>query len=299
MPIQRQYSLPNCVLILEGLSNASEASAAGRPELSIVTRFECYFAREKQTLVGGRDLLEGLLKATNNCVQSWISGLQPTLRKGSEMTQQVQLNPVSTGGFDLAVPGELLAKGSVEDAKPDDQPLVQLHISSVQLFDLMEAIDQLTADQQTLPDLKAEIRPRSRQEVRSSLAPLEQAAPIAIGTVGVAVAAATFFFMPVPKAPEPPKENQTAPATLGQPVGTPAANPPGTSPEKTLKVAPITESSPGTSVDPSTGASPSTGVEAIPSSGASPQPGTEGTPAPATTPDAIPESNNASPPTSP
>jgi hypothetical protein len=290
MPIQRQYSLPNCVLILEGLSNSPEASATGnRPELSIVTRFECYFAREKQTLVGGRDLLEGLLKATNNCVQSWISGLQPTLHKGAAMTQQVQLHPASTGGFDLAIPGELLAQGTVDESKPIDQPLtqplVQLHISSVQLFDLMEAIDQLAADQKTLPDLQTEIRPRSRQEVRSSFATLEQAAPIAIGTASVAVAAAALFFMPVPKAPEPPKDTQTAPATLGQPVVAPSIQPPGVSPEKTLKVTPGS-------------ASPSPTGLATPSSSTPPQ--TSGAPSsPAMTPDAVPESNNASPPASP
>jgi Domain of unknown function (DUF4335) len=249
MPIQRQYSLPNCVLILEGLSNAPEASAGGnRPELNILTRFECYFAREKQALIGGRDLLEGLLQATNRCVQSWISGMQSLPHKVKDVTPQVQLQPLKEGGFDLMVPGVLLAQGSPEDATLE-QPFAQFHISSVQLFDLMEAIDQLAADRQTLPDLQTDVRPRSRQEVRSGGSTFEQAAPIALGVTSVAVAAAALFFMPVPKVPTPQKESQPAPATLGQPLVVPPIKSSGDSKANTAK--PSTTAKPSASVQPS------------------------------------------------
>jgi Domain of unknown function (DUF4335) len=248
MPIQRQYSLPNCVLILEGLSNAPEASAGGnRPELNILTRFECYFAREKQALIGGRDLLEGLLQATNNCVQSWISGMQPLPHKGKEVKPQVQLQPLKEGGFDLMVPGVLLAQGSPEDANLE-QPFAQFHISSVQLFDLMEAIDQLAADRQTLPDLQTDVRPRSRQEVRSGGSTLEQSVPVALGVTSVAVAAAALFFMPVPKVPTPPKESQPAPASLGQPV--PPIKSSGDSKANTAKPSASVQPSPSKAVSP-------------------------------------------------
>ncbi|NJM76893.1 MAG: DUF4335 domain-containing protein [Acaryochloridaceae cyanobacterium RU_4_10] len=266
MTIQRQYSLPNCVLILEGLSNAPEASAGGnRPELNILTRFECYFAREKQALIGGRDLLEGLLQATNRCVQSWISGMQPLPYKGKEVKPEVQLQPLKEGGFDLVVPGVFLAQGSSEDANLE-QPVAQFHISSVQLFDLMEAIDQLAADQQTLPDLQADIRPRSRQEVRSGSSTLEQSAPLALGVTSVGVAAAALFFMPVPKVPTPPKESQQAPASLGQPLVEPPTKSSG-------------DSKPNT-VQPLTPATPSAGIQPSPSKAVSPSPSIKSLPSP-------------------
>ncbi len=263
MPIQRQYSLPNCVLILEGLSNSPEASAGGtRPELNILTRFECYFAREKQALIGGQELLQELLQATNQCVQSWISGMQPLPPKGKEMKPQVQLQPIKEGGFDLMVPGVLLAQGSTEDANLE-QPFAQFHISSVQLFDLMEAIDQLAADQQTLPNLQTDVRPRSRQEVRSGGSTLEQVAPIALGATSVAVAAAALFFMPVPKVPTPPKESQPAPASLGQPIVVPPVKSPGGAKSNTAK--PLNASTPSASSQPSPSqASPKTSIKSPP-----------------------------------
>lgn len=229
MPIQRQYSLPDCVLTLDGLSNSPDSTTAGtRPELSILTRFECYFAGHKSSLVGGRDLLESLVQATNDCVQAWISGVK-SAPKGDD--SQVQFQPTKEGsGFILTVPAALLAKG-VSDFDEDglDKPALELHISTVQLFDLMEAVDQLSADRQTLPDLQVAIRPRSRRDVMSTQLVLEQSAPIALGAVSVAVAAAAVFFIPAPKVQTPPKEPQTQPS-VGQPVSPTAAPPPaGTS----------------------------------------------------------------------
>jgi Domain of unknown function (DUF4335) len=233
MSINRQFSLPNCVFILEGLSNASEGTTAGsRPELSVLTRFECYFAREKQALVGGLDLLQGLIAATNDCVQAWISGVPSAHRKLTDTALRVELIPAN-GGFDLTVPEDLLSQGLPDPSKDPEKSGIQLHLSAVQLFDLMEAIDQLAADQQTLPHLQNPIRSRSRQETRSTSLVLEQTAPIAIGTVSVAAAAAALFFMPIPKAPEP-KEPETSPSPAVQTIPIPpTAAPPVTVPPAT------------------------------------------------------------------
>jgi Domain of unknown function (DUF4335) len=219
MPIQRQYSLPDCVLTLDGLSNLPESTAAGnRPELSVLTRFECYFAGEKAPLVGGRELLDGLISATNTSVQACISGVKSALKADHS---KVQIQPAKDGGgFALTVPAVLLFQGTSEflsTAEGLDQPAVELHISAVQLFDLMEAVDQLTADQQTLPELQVAIQPRSRRDVMSTQLVLEQSAPIALGAAGVAIAAAAVFFVPTPKVQAPPKALQTQPST-GLPV---------------------------------------------------------------------------------
>lgn len=219
MPIQRQYSLPDCVLTLDGLSSLPESTAAGnRPELSVLTRFECYFAGEKAPLVGGRELLDGLITATNTCVQALISGVKSALK---EDDSKVQLQSDKEGaGFALRIPAALLFQGTSAFLSAEEgleKPAVELHISAVQLFDLMEAVDQLAADQQTLPELQVVIQPRSRREVMSTQLVLEQSAPIVLGAAGVAIAAAAVFFIPVPKVQAPPKELQTQPS-LSLPV---------------------------------------------------------------------------------
>lgn len=60
MNIQRKYSLPNCTLLLEGLSDASRAAhfQEMRPELSILVNAECYLSSYNQPLVGGREFLK-------------------------------------------------------------------------------------------------------------------------------------------------------------------------------------------------------------------------------------------------
>jgi Domain of unknown function (DUF4335) len=232
MSINRQFSLPNCVLILEGLSNAPEGTAAGsRPELSVLTRFECYFAREKKALVGGLDLLQGLIAATNDCVQSWISGIPSTQHKRSDTGLGVEIKPAN-GGFDLMVPEDLLSQGLADPSKDPETSVLQLHISAVQLFDLMEAIDQLVADDQTLPTLQTKLRSRSKKETLSGSLVTEQSAPVALGAASVAVAAVAMFFMPIPKIPTI-KEPKASPPALVQPVPIPpAASPPTSTPPK-------------------------------------------------------------------
>jgi Domain of unknown function (DUF4335) len=226
MPIQRQYSLPDCVLTLDGLSNSPEAAATGnRTELSVLTRVECYFAGEKNPLVGGREFLEGLVKATNDCVQAWISGIKSATKVDDA---KVQIQPTQDGKFTLMVPSALLfqtnAAASLSDMDGLEKPAQELHISTVQLFDLMEAVDQLMADRQTLPDLQVSIQPRSRKEVMSPQLIVEQSAPIALGAASVAIAAAAVFFIPAPKVPTPPKQLQTQP-TIEKPES-PAGKPP-------------------------------------------------------------------------
>lgn len=236
MSINRQFSLPNCVLILEGLSNASEGTAAGsRPELSVLTRFECYFAREKQALVGGLDLLQGLIAATNDCVQSWISGIPSTQHKRSDTGLGVEIKPAN-GGFDMIVPEDLLSQGLADPSKDPEKSVLQLHISAVQLFDLMEAIDQLAADHQTLPNLHTELRSRSKKETMSGSLLIEQSAPVALGTASVVVAAAALFFMPIPaptiKEPKTSTPQLIQPVTIPPATSPPTGSPPASAPPK-------------------------------------------------------------------
>ncbi|MDB9484098.1 DUF4335 domain-containing protein, partial [Dolichospermum circinale CS-537/05] len=73
MNIQRKYSLPNCTLLLEGLSDMTRTAGNQggiapnfqdlRPELSILVNAECYLSSHTQPIVGGREFFESLVTA--------------------------------------------------------------------------------------------------------------------------------------------------------------------------------------------------------------------------------------------
>ncbi|MEA5471983.1 DUF4335 domain-containing protein, partial [Spirulina sp. 06S082] len=65
MTIKRQYNLPNCRLVLEGLDNENlEGNQRDRrPLLSVLVHAECRFTGIEPPLAGGKDFLYSLVKA--------------------------------------------------------------------------------------------------------------------------------------------------------------------------------------------------------------------------------------------
>ncbi len=220
--IQRQYSLPNCVLLLEGLNDLEVTGAdATRQSLAILTRCECHFANQPQALVGGRDLLEGLVKATHDCAQAWMSGVTPKAFQNPKGDPVVQLQPQAKGRFRLQVPTQLLHQSGGTDASPaaadaqtDTDNWVRLDLSTVQLFDLMEAVDQVLMDAQTLPDLELKVQPLARRASRAGNAAIAKVASFALGTGSLVVAAAALFWLPVPEVRQPPEDAPLPPTEL-------------------------------------------------------------------------------------
>jgi hypothetical protein len=105
--------------------------------------------------------------------------------------------------------------------KAEDTPPVEVKLTTVQLFDLMEAVDQLLADSQTLPDLTLALAPVARRETLAQVPLAQQAAPIAVGTSGLAAAAALLFFLPVPelepiRIEETPNEEEVSTGTSAE-----------------------------------------------------------------------------------
>ena len=83
MTIRRQYSLPNCTLVLEGLSDGSAASQLDlRPVLSILMSAECYVTGLGEPLSGGREFFESLVRAVSSYAQEFNerSALSRSLR---------------------------------------------------------------------------------------------------------------------------------------------------------------------------------------------------------------------------
>ena len=74
MTIQRQYSLPNCTLVLEGL-NTETPNGGIHSVMSMVTNVECYLAGQEKPLSGGRDFLNSLVAAVSDYAQEFLSNV--------------------------------------------------------------------------------------------------------------------------------------------------------------------------------------------------------------------------------
>lgn len=205
MTTQRQYSLPNCKLVLQGLNNDS-TDLSGRPLLSMVTNVECYLAGQKTPLSGGRDFLESLAQSVSSYAQGYLSGIQH-LRRDRQQTGMVQIQQIEHNLHRLTVQPDGSGASS------------EVNLTTVQLFDLVEAVDQLFADAQTLPDLALKLDPLSKRHMISSEPLAKRATPVAVGLSSLAAAAAVLFLLPVPEV-RPPESTTSEGATTEQPSPT-------------------------------------------------------------------------------
>ncbi|MBF2067856.1 MAG: DUF4335 domain-containing protein [Calothrix sp. C42_A2020_038] len=231
MNIQRKYSLPNCTLLLEGLSDASKAShfQEMRPELSILVNVECYLAGFKQPLAGGREFFESLVRAVSGYAQQFLSNVPNPLAQDQE-SHIVQLHQIDRNRHMLIINSDVTqpSESSYSDAKTP----IEIELNTVQLFDLVEAVDQFFADSQTLPELTLALQsvPKRYSSTNDGLA--KQAVPATVGLSSLAAAAFAFSLIPTPqpRVPQPEAEKQTSSATANSaapnvptPVATEAA----------------------------------------------------------------------------
>jgi hypothetical protein len=229
MNIQRKYSLPNCTLLLEGLSDAAKAAnyQEMRPELSILVNAECHLSGYNQPLVGGREFFESLVRAVSGYAQEFLSNVSNP-QAHSQGAELVELQKIDTNRHRLIVHSETAADGF--ESQPNyNKPPIQMDLNTVQLFDLVEAVDQFFADSQTLPELSLELQPVARRYSASNQALVRQAVSASIGVSTIAVAAIAFSLIPTPemRPPEPkgneettsitPSTNPTAPQTTPPP----------------------------------------------------------------------------------
>lgn len=203
MTIQRKYSLPSCVLVVEGLSDMATVAplADGRPVVSMLVNAECHFPNSQQpTLSGGRDFLDSLVKSASFYTQEFLSKVPHRQAQDSE-PELVQLHKLDKNRHRLTVRSR--STPHVESAV---EP-VTIDLTTVQLFDLVEAVDQLLVDSRTLPDLSFKISPISKRYVTSRQNVAKEAVPAAIGVSSLALAAIAFFLVPIPEV-QPPKPAQ-------------------------------------------------------------------------------------------
>lgn len=284
MTIQRQYSLPNCQLIIEGVGpEAKTPDALIRPTLSTVTHVECHFLGHEKPIMGGRDLLESLAHAISEYAQEFLSGVaHPEAHVAPRgKPRLVQLERVDTNLHRLTVQPIINNPGAADRKAIDSQTVYsQLDLTTVQLFDLVEAIDQLIADSQTLPDLGVTLHPLAKRYATAQEPATQRALPVALGTSGLAIAAAALFYLPIPQVRRPDPANAQTPTTQESPVALRSPAVPGATPTSSPTNSPAnssTNSSGDASARSATAANSS--AETSPSAAASSdsEPGTKNT----------------------
>jgi Domain of unknown function (DUF4335) len=240
MTIRRQYSLPNCTLVLDGFSDGNSTTGIpdSRPVMSSLFNAECHFVGCEQPLLGGRDFLTSLVTTVSNYAQEFLSGIpRPagattapslvSLVKGSrdnihQLQATVDTSNAPTKGIDPNSAG-----------KP-----TQVNLSTIQLFDLLEAIDQFLADKRTLPDIMIPLQP-IRKAIAQPLA--AQAVPLGLGVASLVAASLIGYALPSQQVapPKPSVQTTTAPA---KPAAAPTA-PPAASPQPAATTTPAPTSS--------------------------------------------------------
>ncbi|MBD2678922.1 MULTISPECIES: DUF4335 domain-containing protein [Nostoc] len=235
MNIQRKYSLPNCTLLLEGLSDVTRAAHFQelRPELSILVNAECYLSGYNQPLTGGREFFESLVRAVSGYAQEFLSNV-PNPQAHNHESELVEFQKIDSNRHRLIVHSEGAPEGFESHQSHSKRPPLEIDLSTVQLFDLVEAVDQFFADSQTLPELSLELQPVTRRYGGASQALIKQAVPAAVGVSSLAVAAIAFNLIPPPqiRPPQPQPDGQTTsttknltPSASADPTPTSAATP--------------------------------------------------------------------------
>ncbi|MDZ8106749.1 MAG: DUF4335 domain-containing protein [Nostoc sp. DedQUE12a] len=235
MNIQRKYSLPNCTLLLEGLSDVTRAAHFQelRPELSILVNAECYLSGYNQPLTGGREFFESLVRAVSGYAQEFLSNV-PNPQAHNHESELVEFQKIDSNRHRLIVHSEGAPEGFESQPSHSKRPPIEIDLSTVQLFDLVEAVDQFFADSQTLPELSLELQPVTRRYGGASQALIKQAVPAAVGVSSLAVAAIAFNLIPPPqiRPPQPQPNGETTsttknltPSASADPTPTSAATP--------------------------------------------------------------------------
>lgn len=197
MTILRQYNLPNCTLLLEGMSESASTNPSDiRPLMSLLIGAECKFAGRDQSLSGGREFLESLVTALSRYAQEFLSGvpypIDPTAQPSLVEVRKIEgnlhrLTLHSPEGHSVTKP-----------ASPTN-----FDLTTVQLFDLVEAVDQFLADSRTLPELSLRLTPISKKSAQTYEPVARRAVPAAIGVSSLAAAAIALSFFPIPDVRRP------------------------------------------------------------------------------------------------
>lgn len=273
MNIRRQYSLPNCIITLDGL-DATGGLGEGdrRPCLSVLLNAELKFPAAGQSFQCDREFFETFARTVSFYAQFLLSGVRsphlPPPSPAASALPPVQLVPLPNDRHRLTVQPPHLEEGT----RP---PLpVEVDLSVIEFFDLVETLDQFYGDDRTLPDVQLYLEPVPKLASGRTGAPNQQIAPAIAGISAVALVAGAMLLPPVPQVQQPRDRVREQIEGEGGPTESTPANGntdpnAGPSPRPEATVTPI-ESSPVPTPTVSPEASPEATPEASPSPEGSP-----------------------------
>lgn len=215
MNITRQYVLPNCSLVLQGLEDTDSENVNildGQSPMSILTDAQCNFLTSNQTLSGGIVFLQNLSRAASGYAQEFLSGVAQPLKDSGEYPQ-VTISKTESNLHRLTLQ---------PDANSGEEKQ-EIDLTTIELFDLVDAIDRLYADRATLPNMTLELKPTSKRYRQPEQSLSERLTPVAIGFASLAMAAGAFFVIPPPEVRPP----STTPNTTETESETTETTPPG------------------------------------------------------------------------
>lgn len=195
MTIRRQYQLPNCSLVLDGLS--IDPTPGNEEVMSLLVNAECRISGLSRSLNGGYNFFAALVRAVSQYGQEVLSGYaHPQVEEGEPLL--VHINPGDGPYHHLVVQPEIADIGDAGDGRAID-----IKLSSVQLFDLTEAVDQFFDDTQTLPELEQGLSPLARRFVRSEEPLGDRALPAALGIGSLVAATMAIGLLSIPEVRDP------------------------------------------------------------------------------------------------
>ncbi|NJL90210.1 MAG: DUF4335 domain-containing protein [Coleofasciculaceae cyanobacterium SM2_1_6] len=236
MTIKRMYSLPYCTITLQGLSN--EVDITGRaieafPVMSILLNAECYFAHCDQSMSGGKQFLESLVQTVSQYAQEFLSPI-PYPRNQKTPKAEVELTKI---------PQQDLHRLSLSATTEEDPTVGKMHIdlTTVQLFDLVEAVDQFLVDSHTLPDVVVPLSSLPHRLAHPEEPLAQRSIPVILGVTSLSLASILFFLIPapLPKPVESIESNNSN--TTEQPTPSPTvtpATPPSPTPSASITPSP-------------------------------------------------------------
>lgn len=191
LQLQNQYLSPNSKLMIQGFSDSGSNQL-----MTVLTLFQCEIIGLQPQLTGGKDIFEHLIKSVSLYAQEFLSGV--TLRaENKDETDVIYVEKLPEKNRHLLI---------WKEKNEDESPKVQWELTTIQLFDLVDVIDQFLNDSRTLPDITLDIQPVSRRYRQKSENLIEQSTPTALGIASFAVAAIALFLIPVPSEIKDPRE---------------------------------------------------------------------------------------------
>ena len=202
MNITKQYNLPSCNLILEGMEDISDGEGSSfANKIGILINAECQFLGSNQSLSGGRVFLENLANTVSNYAQGLLSGL-PRPEPEAQEYPKIHLENIAE---------ENLHRLTLEAEPETETQSATINLNTIQLFDLIEAVDRFLADNTTLPDVSLQLESVSKR-YRTPEEPLaDRVVPFVAGTASLAIAAALFWMIPPPAIEQPTEVLETLP----------------------------------------------------------------------------------------